>query len=127
LPEQRSLKPSGPVVSLCTCFRAAPYTGFGDLRPFHPKDVSFIGQAFHATKKQIYNDTMNFLIYAPTPQLPANTTSTMLVHSISQIGGAYCDDGQNYKNIAVLLNSLGFRYDELSSTGCPAKNKKQLQ
>ena len=45
----------------------------------------------------------------------------MQVHSISQIGGAYCDDGQNYKNIAVLLKSLGFLYRELGSTGCASK------
>jgi hypothetical protein len=95
--------------------------GFGDLRPFHPEAVSFIGQAYHATLKRIYNDTLNFLIYAPKPDLP--NASRMQVHSISQIGGAYCDDGQNYKNIAVLLKSLGFAYREVQSTGCPLKGR----
>jgi len=83
--------------------------------------VSFIGQAFHATLKRIYNDTLNFLIYAPKPDQP--NASRMQVHSMSQIGGAYCDEGQNYKNIGVLLKSLGFAFRELQSMGCPLKGK----
>merc|ERR1711918_24766 len=77
----------------------SPY-GFGDLRPYHPTEVSFIGQAYHLTEKRTYTDTINFLI------LKESAMATMKAFSISQIGGAYGDAGQNYKNIVVLLKSL---------------------
>ena len=92
--------------------------GFGDLRPYHPDTVNFIGQAWHKTAKYTYTDTLNYLIYAPPKGSPQS--STMKVHSISQIGGAYCDDGQNYKNIVVLIKALKVPYKELSAEGCPA-------
>ena len=95
-------------------------TGFGDLRPYHPDTVSFIGQAYHTTQRHIYNDTLNFLIYAPDPAKPS--ASRMRVFSISQIGGAYCDDGQNFKNIVVLLKSLGYPFKEINNAGCPPKD-----
>lgn len=91
--------------------------GFADFRSFGIP-VHFMGQAWHETAKYTYKDTINYLIYAP----PANSpnSSVMRVHSISQIGGAYGDDGQNYKNIVVLVKALGIEYTELSAVGCPA-------
>jgi len=89
----------------------SPY-GFGDLRPYHPDAVSFIGQAFHQTEKKTYTDTINFLL------LKESGSATLRAHSISQIGGAYGDDGQNYKNIAVLLKSLNVSFIELEHEGC---------
>ncbi|KAL1521298.1 hypothetical protein AB1Y20_020967 [Prymnesium parvum] len=93
--------------------------GFGDLRPYHPDVVFFIGQAWHKTAKYTYTDTVNYLIYAPPKDAP--NSSKMKVHSISQIGGAYCDAGQNYKNIVVLVKSLNIPFEELASNGCPTK------
>ena len=98
----------------------SPY-GFGDLRPYHPDAASFIGQAWHLTEKATYNDTLNFLILKDSPN------ATMRTFSISQIGGAYGDDGQNYKNIAVLLKSLNESYTELEHQGCdPAPKAHQM-
>ena len=68
--------------------------GFGDLRPYHPEAVNFIGQAWHKTAKYTYTDTINYLIYAPPKDAPG--ASSMKVFSISQIGGAYGDAGQKY-------------------------------
>jgi hypothetical protein len=95
----------------------SPY-GFGDLRPYHPEAVHFIGQAWHKTAKYTYTDTVNYLIYAPSLTTP--NSSVMKVHSISQIGGAYGDAGQNYKNIVVLIKALNVPFTELSAVGCPA-------
>jgi len=93
----------------------APYPGFADLRPYHPDEVSFLGQAWHATEKHTYNDTLNLLILKESPK------ATLRAFSVSQIGGAYGDGGQNYKNIAVLVKSLvGMPFVEVSSYGCPA-------
>ena len=90
----------------------SPY-GFGDLRPYHPEAVSFIGQAEHLTSNHTYIDTLNFLL------LKESANAAMLkAFSISRIGGAYGDDGQNFKNIVLLLNSLGLEYKELEFEGC---------
>ena len=56
----------------------SPY-GFGDLRPYHPDTVSFIGQAFHLTANRTYTDTLNFLI------LKESMSATLKVHSISLV------------------------------------------
>jgi hypothetical protein len=74
---------------------------FGDLRQY-PDHPDFIGQAWHTTKNGLYNDTINFTLF------PTDDGSSTALHafSISQIGGAYGDDGQNYFNIVQLLTSI---------------------
>ena len=64
---------------------------FDDLRPYG-LDADFIGQTIHTTNKKKYNDTVNISIFPDKVE----------IFSISQIGGAYCDDGQNYKNIVKI-------------------------
>eukprot|EP00466_Bigelowiella_natans_P002071 jgi/Bigna1/90382/estExt_fgenesh1_pg.C_690017 len=89
-----------------------------DLRPYGV-GVSFIGQTIHTTAKRIYNDTINFTIFKKN-----ESAATVNVFSISQIGGAYGDDGQNFKNIAVLMKdvyaklNLEFSYTHADSS-CP--------
>ena len=39
---------------LMSTFETAPYPGFADLRPYHPEQVSFLGQAWHATCADTY-------------------------------------------------------------------------
>ena len=60
----------------------APYPGFADLRPYHPEQVSFLGQAWHATQKLTFNDTLNLLILKESPR------ATLRAFSTSEIGGA---------------------------------------
>ena len=48
-------------------------------------------------------------------------SATLKAFSTSQIGGAYGDAGQNYKNIAVLLKALpNMPFTELQAEGCSA-------
>jgi len=75
---------------------------FGDLRAY-PGHPDFIGQAWHATKNGLYNDTINFTL---TPTDSTGTATQVKAFSISQIGGAYGDAGQNYFNIVQLITSL---------------------
>ena len=102
--------------------------GFADLRPYHisrsgGREVHFLGQAWHETEKHTYNDTVNLLV------MSLGKGTILEAFSISQVGGAYGDDGQNFKNIAVLvkgLKKLGYGEAELSAIvseaeheGCP--------
>ena len=90
--------------------------GFGDLTPYK-LDVDYIGQAWHATPNGLYNDTINFTIGKSGKKAVALTA-----FSISQIGGAYGDDGQNYYNIINLLSSIDFDSDikiENADGSCP--------
>lgn len=76
-------------------------TGFADLRPYD-KPVDFLGQATHMTYAPNYfNDTLDFTI-APTE----DGGSLIQAFSISQIAGAYCDEGQNYFNLVQVLNAV---------------------
>ena len=70
-------------------------TGFTDLRPYKVK-ADFIGQAVHTTAKRGYRDTVNIAI-APNKQ-----GSTIRAFSVSNIGGALGDSGQNYRNIQLI-------------------------
>ena len=75
--------------------------GFGDLRPYGV-DADFIGQAIHTTyAPNYYNDTIDFAI---SPN--GDTGSSINIFSLSLIGGAYCNDGQNYFNIVQLMESI---------------------
>jgi hypothetical protein len=92
---------------------------FADLRAYHPPgNPYYIGQTWHTTKNGLYNDTINFTI---TPA--GSESSTRLVaFSISQIAGAYGDDGQNYFNVVQLLNSIWTGSDAVATqegSSCP--------
>merc|ERR1711939_443293 len=76
--------------------------GFGDLRPFNAS-ADFIGQAWHLTKNEMYNDTINFALYAANDGENKGKGTTATAFSISQIAGAFGDSGQNYYNIGALL------------------------
>ncbi len=58
----------------------------------------------HTTLVKRYNDTLNFAVYPETGQF---FMSRLSAFSISQIATAYCDDGQNYKNIVQIIKGLG--------------------
>ncbi|GMH48505.1 hypothetical protein TL16_g00304 [Triparma laevis f. inornata] len=73
---------------------------FGDLRAYD-KQIDFIGQAEHLTINGLYTDTVNFAL-APL----SDTSTEVKAFSISQIAGAYCDDGQNYLNILQLVQGV---------------------
>lgn len=74
--------------------------GFVDIRSLNRTD-SFLGQTTHTTAKRTYNDTINVLI-----SRGSEGTTVAKAHSISQIGGAYTDMGQNFKNIVTLMFSV---------------------
>lgn len=78
-----------------------------DLRPYD-KPVHFIGQAYHYSAVSHWQDTVDFTI-APSDDSD-DGDSKLFMFSISNIGGAYGDDGQNYNNIMQLVSSLGLPY-----------------
>lgn len=53
-----------------------------------------------------YNDTLNFAVYNESGNF---FQSRVNAFSISQIATAYCDAGQNYKNLVGLIKSLGIK------------------
>ena len=75
--------------------------GFYDLRQNgSPNGVDFIGQATHTTSGDAhYVDTINYGI-----STNHDGTYTIRAFSISGIGGALGDNGQNYKNAIYPLN-----------------------
>lgn len=87
--------------------------GFADLTQYN-LTVSYIGQVYHTTASGTYNDTVDFTM-APDP---ATGGSFLKIFSISQIGGAWCDSGQNYKNVVTLVKGLGTTYTETNILGC---------
>ena len=79
-------------------------TGFSDLRPYNVS-ADFLGQAIHTTNApNYYNDTIDLAVAPKTDAGPAGTV--IRAFSISQVGGAYCDAGQNYYNIMKLVSSI---------------------
>mmetsp|Transcript_15015 Transcript_15015/g.27027 ORF Transcript_15015/g.27027 Transcript_15015/m.27027 type:complete len:179 (+) Transcript_15015:65-601(+) len=100
-------------------------TGFVALPP--SVEASYIGQAIHTTFRRQYNDTVNFEIL----ETPTHTT-LVRCFSISQLGGSYCDAGQNFKNIVTLMKpvyslfGLGFKYKHLDKS-CPGPDIDLLQ
>ena len=66
---------------------------YDDLRPYNI-DVDFIGQSYHVADKGTYTDTQNWVVF---PEEKGG--SKIIGFSISQIGGAYGDNGQNWYNI----------------------------
>ena len=75
---------------------------FDDLRQYDI-DADFIGQTTHTTINQMYNDTINFAL-APT----GDKGTVITGFSISQVGGAYCDSGQNHWNIVQLVKAINW-------------------
>ena len=73
--------------------------GFTDLRPFNISGVSFLGQTHHLTAKRTYTDTQNWLIGPGTYK--GRDGTVIKAFSTSEIGGAYGDAGQNYKNLVL--------------------------
>ena len=68
---------------------------FDDLRDYDvPKNANYIGQSFHVTDNGEFTDTQNWVVYPH-----GGTGSKIVGFSISQIGGAYGDDGQNWFNL----------------------------
>ena len=91
-------------------------SGFADLRPYS-KPVDFIGQGFHKTTNGLYTDTINFTI-AP---VDGGSSSVINAFSLSQIGGAYGDDGQNYWNLVTLVQAAFEDAEPQNVDGsCPA-------
>lgn len=88
--------------------------GWADLTPYN-LSVSYIGQVWHTTKTEHYNDTVDMTI----AENEKGKGSTLNIFSISQIGGAYGDAGQNYKNIVQLVKALDHHYTEVNVAGCP--------
>jgi len=88
----------GPDHAYAPQMTAEGTSGFGSLVPLgSPMGVHYIGQTFHTTVGG-YTDTINFNIRTlPSGQL------MIRAHSRSQIGGAFADNGQNYKNIVGLM------------------------
>ena len=94
--------------------------GFGDLRQYNI-DADFIGQAFHTTDNKEYVDTVNMVLY------PISKGSARIkAFSISQVGGAYGDDGQNYYNIWNLFTNVFGADTKLSHVdmSCPSPKAK---
>lgn len=53
----------------------------------------------------MYNDTINFLLTAEE----GGKSTSVTAFSISQIAGAYGDEGQNYYNIVQLFDSIRWK------------------
>ncbi|XP_064602455.1 uncharacterized protein LOC135468241 isoform X2 [Liolophura sinensis] len=95
------------------------YKGGQDLRPYNTT-ADFVLQAWHTTLKNHYNDTLDFTV------LPSSTGFTSVTaFSISQIAGAYCDAGQNYKNLVGYVKGLNTPYQMIVSRGCPPPTSRR--
>jgi len=79
--------------------------GFTDLRKF-PVDADFIGQVVHTTAKRNFHDTINIRI-APD----GSKGSLVRAFSISDIGGALGDNGQNFANVDRIAEAVGASAD----------------
>ncbi|XP_072026759.1 uncharacterized protein [Amphiura filiformis] len=77
-------------------------------------------QGWHTTLEHHYNDTLNFSIYG-NPDGPASS-SLVTAFSISQIAGALCDAGQNYKNLVGYFKGLKIPYARADVFGCQNPN-----
>eukprot|EP00455_Lapot_gusevi_P008141 TRINITY_DN13511_c0_g1_i2.p1 TRINITY_DN13511_c0_g1~~TRINITY_DN13511_c0_g1_i2.p1 ORF type:complete len:191 (+),score=55.23 TRINITY_DN13511_c0_g1_i2:76-573(+) len=89
---------------------------FCDIKQYN-KGGDYMGQAIHTTRVYRFNDTVNFFLTAKS-----ETQTVLKVFSLSQIAGALCDEGQNYKNIIGVVKALGNPYKETTLLGCPVPN-----
>ena len=95
---------------------------FGDLREYH-SEVDFIGQAWHTTVSKEFNDTLNFLLQS----IDNGKSTHVTAFSISQIAGAYGDEGQNYYNLVSLMDSVSWKNEvqfKHADKSCPPPAKK---
>jgi len=84
--------------------------GFAEVPPF--QNLAYVGQATHRTTIKKYEDTLNFAI------LKGKTSTAVSAFSISNIGGAFGDEGQNYANLEDLVQSLDTPFSEAILHGC---------
>eukprot|EP01084_Bolivina_argentea_P174044 301475_1 len=106
---EESLKSGGPDSS---------YSYWGTVPNQGP--LTYVVQGLHSTATMKYNDTLNFGVM----QGGANSCAVQAFsHSQDFIVGdfAYCDEGQNYKNLVQLIKSLGsnVKYEQQILLGCP--------
>ena len=67
----------------------------------------------------MYTDTLNFLLKS----VEDGKSTLVTGFSISQVGGAYDDDGQNYYNLVTLMNSVSWDnayHVKHADDSCPA-------
>ena len=93
----------GPDSQYTTPTLASGTVGFDDLRPYGV-EADFLGQTYHVTDKGTYTDTQNWVVYSINDG--SKMKSKIEGFSISQIGGAYGDDGQNWYNLAQIFQTL---------------------
>ncbi|XP_071827736.1 uncharacterized protein [Apostichopus japonicus] len=89
------------------------FIGGSDLRKYNVS-ADFILQGWHTTLEHHYNDTLDF-----TFSVASSKETVVRAFSISQIAGAYCDAGQNYKNLVGLIKGLKEDFKEEAVLGCP--------
>merc|ERR1711862_523054 len=93
--------------------------GFGDLKQFgSPMGADWIGQVSHTTSgPKHYADTINFNI-----KKVSDDVSLVRAHSTSGVGGAFGDNGQNYKNIVMAMKAaFGGKFkNKAVDASCPA-------
>ena len=92
-----------------------------DYRPDNiTAGVKYQLQAIHRTLVHHYNDTLDMLVISKDMSMTTVRVCTQIYivfsvkiifnpqgFSISRIEGAYCDDGQNYKNLVGFVKGLG--------------------
>merc|ERR1712066_330931 len=116
-----SLVQGGPDGAFTLQMTAEGTLGFGDLRQFKiPSGEQFIGQVHHMTSgPKHYNDTIDFTISK------TDTGSVIKAFSLSLIGGALGDNGQNYKNIVMALKSVQWKGGALQITNADDSCQQQ--
>ena len=128
----KSITEGGPDNLYIPMMTAGGTLTFSDLRQYG-LGADFNGQAVHTTLNGKYNDTVN-LSLSPTTILDKNNNNinatVIAAFSISEIGGAYCDSGQNYWNILQLVQGIQWESGTLDvdqqvehvGNSCPANN-----
>jgi hypothetical protein len=88
--------------------------------PLNDSASFFLGQ-FHHTTTGGYVDTIDISLRS----LP-NGGSEVHAFSLSLIAGAFGDNGQNYKNIMMLMKGLGITNTKHLNNSCPVAGAAQL-
>jgi hypothetical protein len=73
----------------------------------------------HTTANLLYTDTLNFLLKS----VEDGKSTLVTAFSISQLGGSYGDEGQNYYNLVSLMNSISWTNEfhmKHADGSCPA-------
>lgn len=106
--------------------------GYGNITALAPKlpspfrestDGLYIGQVHHMTSGPAhYNDTISFNVHASK-----SGGSYVRATSVSLIGGALGDNGQNYKNVMMILKGAFGTWDseERAFGSCPPPSKSK--